>query len=109
MRSMPDCLACGWNSPEPEGSDEHARSTSYHRKHFCKGSEASTNEYGVRFTRRYWGESGAIETDEETVGPWTKKYATDWAKRANKNDPEANAVVVTRIKTIVTTPWKETS
>ncbi len=108
MRSMPDCLACRWNSPEPDGSDEYARSIAMHRKHFCKGSEASSNEYGVKYIRRYWDDTGTLQTEEETVGPWTEKYAKDKAKRMNC-DPHALAVVVTRAKTIVTTPWKETS
>lgn len=115
MRSMADCLACGWNSHEPDGSDEHARSIAVHREHFCKGDEQGTREYAVKYTHRQWGEGGALETEERYGIPWKGTYtyamgcANREARRMNKIDPSANAVVVTRTKTVVISPWKETS
>ena len=106
---MPDCLACGWSTTEPDtkrNADNHARSLSYHRT-YCEGTQVSTEEFGVRYTAYNWDETGTLVPSVVVVGPWSENYCRSWAKRMNAKDPRSKAVLVRSVETLITTPWKE--
>jgi len=62
-------------------------------------------EYGAIFTRHY-SVDGTPRSERVYVGPWTHRSASNFVKRTNKNDPDADARIVRRTVRTSITAWE---